>query len=263
MSEFVQFAHELADASGKVIRKYYRSKMTVEDKADDSPVTIADRQTETVLRNMISAKYPEHDILGEEHGYEPTGSSWKWVLDPIDGTRSFVAGMPIFGTLISLLEDEVPQFGIIDIPIMRERWLGIRNKESLFYPDQKAGKTQPCKVSGKRKLEQSILYSADPAMFNTSQKPHFDRITAQVKMVRYGGDCYSYGLLASGHIDLVVEADLKIYDVMALVPVVENAGGVITDWQGNNAFDDDWDGCLVAAGSSELHVQALSLLQNT
>jgi inositol-phosphate phosphatase/L-galactose 1-phosphate phosphatase/histidinol-phosphatase len=243
MSEFVQFAHELADASGKVIRKYYRSKMTVEDKADDSPVTIADRQTETVLRNMISAKYPEHDILGEEHGYEPTGSSWKWVLDPIDGTRSFVAGMPIFGTLISLLEDEVPQFGIIDIPIMRERWLGIRNKESLFYPDQKAGKTQPCKVSGKRKLEQSILYSADP--------------------VRYGGDCYSYGLLASGHIDLVVEADLKIYDVMALVPVVENAGGVITDWQGNNAFDDDWDGCLVAAGSSELHAQALSLLQNT
>ena len=263
MSEFELFSHELADASGKVIRKYFRSKMTVEDKADESPVTIADRQTETVMREMISVKYPDHDILGEEHGYEATGSRWKWVLDPIDGTRSFVAGMPIFGTLISLLDNDVPQFGIIDIPILRERWLGIRNQESLYYPDQQGGTPQLCKVSGKKKIEQSILYSADPAMFNISQKPHFDRIVAQVKMVRYGGDCYSYGLLASGHIDLVVEADLKIYDVMALVPVVENAGGVITDWLGNNSFDDDWDGCLLAAASSELHAQALSLLQNS
>ena len=262
MSEYSQFAHELADASGEVIRKYYRSKMTVEDKVDDSPVTIADRQTETVMRDMISAKYPDHDILGEEHGYVPTGSKWKWVLDPIDGTRSFIAGMPIFGTLISLLEDEIPQIGIIDIPIMCERWLGMRNKESVFYPDQQSGKQQVCKVSGHKKLDKSILYSADPAMFNPSQKPHFDRIATQVKMVRYGGDCYSYGLLASGHIDLVVEADLKIYDVMALVPVVQNAGGVISDWMGNNTFAEDWDGCLVAAGSSELHAQALSLLQN-
>ena len=262
MSEFTQFAQELADASGKVIRIYYRSKMTVKDKADDSPVTIADRQTETVMRDMISAKYPDHDILGEEHGYVPTGSRWKWVLDPIDGTRSFIAGMPIFGTLISLLKDEIPQIGIIDIPIMSERWLGMRNKESVFYPDQQNRKPQICNVSGQKKLEKSILYSADPAMFNPSQKTHFDRIASQVKMVRYGGDCYSYGLLASGHIDLVVEADLKIYDVMALVPVVENAGGVISDWQGNNSFAEDWDGCLVAAGSSELHSQALSLLQN-
>ena len=262
MSEFSQFVHELADASGKVIRKYYRSKMTVEDKADDSPVTIADRKTEAVLRDMILAKYPDHDILGEEHGYVPTGSRWKWVLDPIDGTRSFIAGMPIFGTLISLLEDEIPQIGIIDIPIMYERWVGTRNKVSLFYSDQLNGKPQICKVSGQKKLKQSILYCADPAMFNPSQKLHFERIAAQVKMVRYGGDCYSYCLLASGYIDLVVEADLKIYDVMALVPVVENAGGVISDWQGNNSFDEDWDGCLFAAGSSKLHAQGLSLLQN-
>jgi len=238
MSEFVKFAHELADASGKVIRKYFRTKMTVEDKADDSPVTVADRQTETVMRKMISEEYPDHDILGEEHGYEPTGSRWKWVLDPIDGTRSFVAGMPIFGTLISLLDEDVPQFGIIDIPILRERWVGIRNKESVFYADQHGGKPQPCNVSGQKIIEQSILYSADPAMFNSLQKPGFDQIAA------------------------VVEADLKIHDVMALVPVVENAGGVISDWQGNNSFDDDWDGCLVAAATQELHTQALSLLQN-
>ena len=262
MSEFLQFANELADASGIVIQKYFRSKMKVEDKEDDSPVTIADREAETVLRDMISAKFPDHDILGEEHGYEATGSRWKWVIDPIDGTRSFVAGMPIFGTLISLLDHEVPLFGIIDVPIIGERWLGIRNKECLFYNNQETGKAKLCKASGQKKIEQSILYSADPAMFNTSQKPNFDRISSQVKLLRYGGDCYSYGLLASGYIDLVVEADLKIYDVMALVPVVENAGGVITDWQGKNSFNEGWDGCLVAAASSELHSQALMLLQN-
>ena len=262
MSEYVKFAHELADASGKVIRKYFRSKMTVEDKADDSPVTIADRLTETVLRKMISEKYPDHDILGEEHGYEPTGSRWKWVLDPIDGTRSFVAGMPIFGTLISLLEKEIPQFGIIDIPILQERWCGLRNKECFYYSSQLENKTVSCKVTKLQKIEKAILYCADPAMFNSSQKPCFDKIAAHAKLVRYGGDCYSYGLLASGHQDLVVGSDLKIYDVMALVPVVENAGGVISDWQGNNSFDDDWDGCLVAAATQELHTQALSLLQN-
>ena len=261
MSEYLKFAHELADASGKVIRKYFRSKMTVEDKADDSPVTVADRLTETIMREMISKKFPDHDILGEEHGYQPKGSKWKWVLDPIDGTRSFVAGMPIFGTLICLLEQEIPQIGMIDIPILQERWCGLRKKESIFYPNLPGGKPLACKVSNQQKIEKSILYSADPAMFNNAQKPYFDQIAAQAKLVRFGGDCYSYGLLASGHIDLVVEADLKNYDVMALVPVVESAGGLISDWNGNSSFDDEWDGCLVATASPELHKQALGLLK--
>ena len=151
MSEYLKFAHELADASGKVIRKYFRTKMTVEDKADNSPVTVADRLTETIMREMISKKFPDHDILGEEHGYQSTGSRWKWVLDPIDGTRSFVAGMPIFGTLICLMEQEIPQIGMIDIPILQERWCGLRKKDSIFYPNQPDGKPLACKVSNQKK----------------------------------------------------------------------------------------------------------------
>ena len=262
MSEYLKFANELADASGKVIRKYFRSKMTVEDKADESPVTVADRLAETVIREMISKKFPDHDVLGEEHGYQQTGSRWKWVLDPIDGTRSFISGMPIFGTLISLLENDVPQFGIIDMPILSERWVGQKEKTCLFYPSQADKKPVSCTVSNQQKIEKAILYSASPAMFNSSQKPYFDQIAAQAKLVRFGGDCYSYGLLASGYIDLVVEANLKIYDVMALIPVVEAAGGMITDWQGRNSFGTEWDGCLVAASSQELHLQAMGLLQN-
>lgn len=261
MSEFAQFAHELADASGSVIRKYFRADLTVEYKHDSSPVTVADRLVETVLREMITEKYPEHDILGEEHGYQNTGSRWKWVIDPIDGTRSFVAGMPIFGTLISLLEHDVPHIGIIDMPILRERWFALSGKECFYYPEQADEKKISCKVSENQNIERAILYSADPGMFNSSQKPRFDRVAARVKLSRFGGDCYSYGLLASGYIDLVVEADLKIYDVMALVPVIRSAGGVISDWQGSSTFSDEWDGCVVAAASKELHEQVLRLLK--
>ena len=263
MSEYLKFAHALADASGKLICKYFRSRMDVEDKLDDSPVTLADRLAETVIREMISEKFPDHDILGEEYGFQSTGSRYKWVLDPIDGTRSFISGMPIFGTLISLLENDVPLFGIIDIPILKERWVGQKDKTCLYYSSQSDKEPVSCNVSHQQKIENTILYSADPAMFNSIQKPFFDQIAAQAKLVRFGGDCYSYGLLASGYIDLVVEADLKTYDVMALVPVVEAAGGMITDWQGRNSFGSDWDGSLVAASSQELHLQAMYLLENT
>ena len=263
MSEYLKFAHELADVSGKLIQKYFRSKMTVEDKADDSPVTVADRLAETVIRDMISKKFPDHDVIGEELEYQPRGSRWKWVLDPIDGTRSFISGMPIFGTLISLLENDVPQLGIIDIPILSERWVGQKENKCLYYSSQADKNPVSCTVSNQQKIEKTILYSGSPDMFNSSQKLYFDQIAAQAKLVQFGGDCYSYGLLASGYIDLVVEADLKIYDVMALIPVVEAAGGTITDWQGGNSFGTDWDGCLVAASSRELHLQAMNLLQNT
>ena len=261
MSEFEQFALDLADASGSVIRKYFRANLTIEDKPDNSPVTVADRLAETVIREMINKKYPTHDILGEEYGFQNTGSRWKWVIDPIDGTRSFVSGMPIFGTLISLLENDVPHLGIIDMPILHERWFSANGKECFFYPSDADQKKVVCKVSGKKNIEQAILYSADPKMFNSSQKPFYDRVASQVKLPRFGGDCYSYGLLASGYIDLVIEADMKIYDLMALVPVIQSAGGIISDWQGSTAFDSNWDGCVVAAASEELHRQTISLLK--
>lgn len=261
MSEYIKFAHELADASGEVIKKYFRSKLDVQDKIDNSPVTEADKLTESVLRKMISEKYPEHDIIGEEYVNETSGSRWKWVLDPIDGTRSFILGVPIFGTLISLMDQEIPILGIIDMPMMGERWVGIKNKKSVFLSEKYKKKPITCKVSGKKSIEQANLTSADPEMFNSIQKPIFDRIANRVKMVRWGGDCYSYGLLASGFIDLVVEADLKIFDIMALIPVVEEAGGIISDWQGDCFFNEKWDGCVLASATEELHKQALELLQ--
>ena len=261
MSEFEQFALDLADASGSLIQKYFRADLDFEDKPDNSPVTVADRLAETVIRQIINEKYPSHDILGEEHGFQNTGSRWKWVIDPIDGTRSFVSGMPIFGTLISLLENDVPHLGIIDIPILHERWFSATGEECYFYPSDADKKKVVCKVSGKENIGQANLFSTDPKMFNISQKPLYDRVSSQVKLARFGGDCYSYGLLASGYIDLVIEADMKIYDLMALIPVIESAGGIISDWKGDTKFDINWDGSVVAAASENLHSQTLRLLK--
>ncbi len=261
MSEFEQFALDLADASGSLIRKYFRADLDVEDKADKSPVTVADRLAETLIREMINEKYPSHDILGEEQGFKNTGSKWKWVIDPIDGTRSFVSGMPIFGTLISLVENDVPYLGIIDIPILHERWFSASGEECYFYSSDEDKKKVVCKVSGKEDIGQAILFSTDPKMFNSSQKPLYDHVSSQVKLPRFGGDCYSYGLLASGYIDLVIEADMKVYDLMALVPVIESAGGIISDWKGCKAFKSNWDGSVIAAASEELHRQAIRLLK--
>jgi len=261
MSEFEQFALDLADASGSVIRKYFRAELNVEDKPDNSPVTVADRLTESVIRQMINDKYPSHDILGEEYGFQNSGSRWKWVIDPIDGTSSFVSGMPIFGTLISLLENDSPHLGIIDIPILNERWFSLSGEECFFYSSEAGQKKIVCKVSGKKNIGQAILYSTDPKMFNRSQKLLYDRVSSKVKLPRFGGDCYSYGLLASGYIDLVLEANMKIYDLMALVPVVQSAGGIISDWHGSTSFFSNWDGCVVAASSEELHKHTINLLK--
>lgn len=260
MSEYVLFAQKLADVSGKMIKKYFRSNLFVEEKEDKSPVTIADKNTESVLREMISEKYPEHDILGEEFGFNSSGSKWKWILDPIDGTRSFILGVPIFGTLISLIENDIPKFGIIDIPIMEERWVGINKEDTIFYPKKNLKNSFQCRVSDKKLIEKSTLIATDPGMFDNIQKPLFEKIAARVKMVRFGGDCYNYGLLALGFIDLIVEADMKLFDVIALVPVVEESGGIISDWQGNSFFNDEWDGTVLAAASVELHKIALNLL---
>ena len=147
------------------------------------------------------------------------------------------------------------------MPILHERWFSASGEECFFYSSDADRKKVVCKVSGKKNIGQAILYSADPKMFNSSQKPLYDRVSSKVKLPRFGGDCYSYGLLASGYIDLVIEADMKIYDLMALVPVIESAGGIISDWQGSTAFDSNWDGCVVAASSEELHRQTISLLK--
>ena len=248
---YIDFAHELADASGGIIRRHFRTPFSVEDKDDASPVTVADREAERAMRSMIGQRYPGHGIVGEEFGNERPEAAEVWVLDPIDGTRAFVAGKPIFGTLIALLRDGSPVLGIIDQPILGERWVGAAGAGSRFCGAAIA--TRSCAEFGR-----AILNTTSPELFDGADRKTFLRLSESVRSTTYGGDCYAYGLLASGHIDLVVEAGLKTYDFCALVPVVDGAGGRITDWRGGRLGPDS-DGRVIAAGDPRMHEKALEL----
>jgi inositol-phosphate phosphatase/L-galactose 1-phosphate phosphatase/histidinol-phosphatase len=253
--EFVEFALRLADAAGAVVRKYYRAKLTIESKADASPVTIADREAEQVLRGMIRAAYPDHGIEGEEFPGERLDAEFVWWLDPIDGTKSFVVGRPLFGTLIALTRAGRPVLGVIDQCILIERWVGVTGERSTWNG-------QPIRVRACPALEQAVLSATSPQMFTRTQRAAMARLEQAVRFPVYGGDCYAYGLLAKGFIDLIVEADLDVHDFMALVPVIEGAGGLVTDWQGA-ALTPASDGRIVAAGDPRVHERALKLLALT
>jgi len=249
--EILDFAQSLADASGAVIKPYFRNNVSVLDKADESPVTIADKNAETAIRTLIEKRFPEHGIFGEEHGVKEGDGIHMWVLDPIDGTRSFICGVPWFGTLIAYLTDGVPKVGILDVPMMNERWVG--NVNETTYNGNLA------KVRTGVSLNEASLFTTDMDLFDEGQMAGFNRLKSEVKCTRYGTDCYAYGLLSSGHIDLVVEAGLQPYDAMALVPVIKGAGGIVTGWNGEE-ITLDWDGRIVAASTADLHQQALKIL---
>lgn len=249
-----ELANQMADRARSILQPYFRTRLPIQDKADTSPVTVADRETETALRTMVESHFPEHNIIGEEHGQRQQGGRFTWVIDPIDGTKSFVSGMPTFGTLISLQDTGQPILGVIDIPISDERWTARRGSGAHYNG-------APCHTSAVTELSDSILYSTEPDPFSPAQLARFDALARQVKLRRFGGDCYLAGLLASGHIDLLVEANLKIYDVMAMVTVIEEAGGCISDWRGEPVGGPDWDGGLLASATEELHRQALAVLQ--
>jgi inositol-phosphate phosphatase/L-galactose 1-phosphate phosphatase/histidinol-phosphatase len=221
----IAFANELGDAAGEIVRRYFRRGVAVDDKADMSPVTIADREAEAALRVLIETRFPDHGMLGEEHGSVRANAERVWVLDPIDGTKSFISGVPLFGTLIALVERGVPVLGVIDQPILRERWVGARGHKSTL--NGAAIATRACPG-----LAAATLFATSPDMFKGADAEGFQRLKSAVKLARFGGDCYAYGLLAAGFIDLVVEASLKPYDYAALVPVIVGAGGSMTDWQG-------------------------------
>ncbi|MDV7340299.1 histidinol-phosphatase [Terasakiella sp. A23] len=250
--ELITFAESLTEASRKVIKEYFRSDVAIIDKADESPVTIADRAAEQAIRDLIEAKYPAHGIFGEEHGIKDGDGTHMWVLDPIDGTRSFICGAPWFGTLIAYLENNKPVVGVLDVPMMQERFVG--TKEGTTFN----GKV--CHVRTGVALEEASLFTTDADLFTDDQRAAFDRVKAKAKCTRYGTDCYAYALLAAGHIDLVIEAGLQPYDAMALVPVIEGAGGIATGWDGSEVTL-DWDGRLVAAATPELHEQVMDLLK--
>lgn len=251
-SEMLDLANRLADAAGPIIRRYFRTPVAIDDKSDASPVTIADRETEAAMRALIKDAFPTHGILGEEHGAEGIDAEWLWVLDPIDGTKAFITGKPSFGTLIGLMHRGRPILGLIDQPITRERWLGGAGRPTTLNG-------RPVKVRACPHLPDAYLYSTAPEMFEGADAAAWERIRASVKQPRYGADCYAYALLASGFVDLVVEAQLKPYDWTALVPVIEGAGGLVTDWAGK-PLRIGGDGRVCAAGDAALHAEALEVL---
>ncbi len=225
LDQAARLTHRMADASGIIIRRYFRSKITVDSKGDASPVTIADREVEARIREMIAREFPTHGIIGEEFDDHNAANEYVWVIDPIDGTRAFIAGRPSFGTLIALLHNGNPVLGLIDQPIVGDRWLGCDNRPTLF--NGAACTVRPC-----TDLSSASLATTGPQYFNADELVRFNELAAKCGNVVYGGDCHNYGLLASGHIDIVMEAGLKIHDWAALVPVVTGAGGTITDWSG-------------------------------
>ena len=250
--EFVAFAHRLADAAGAVARRYFRTPVAVDSKADQSPVTIADREAETAMRALIADAYPAHGVLGEEHGASDTGADYVWVLDPIDGTKSFISGLPLFGVLIALMRAGRPILGMIEQPISRERWLGRAGEPTTL--NGAPVRVRPCPT-----LDAASLFATTPDMFKGADADAFARLKPRVRMVRHGADCYAAGLLAMGFIDLMVESSLQPYDYCALVPVIEGAGGIVTDWDGR-ALGLASDGRLAAAGDRRAHAAALEAL---
>jgi inositol-phosphate phosphatase/L-galactose 1-phosphate phosphatase/histidinol-phosphatase len=251
LSELAGFAEALADAAGPLARRFFRQPLAVESKADLSPVTEADRGIERLMRDMIGARYPGHAILGEEFGAEGRVDGPLWVLDPIDGTKSFITGMPTFGTLIAYLEGGRPLLGVVDMPALGERWVGM------------AGGTRwdgvACRTSLCAKLSEARLYATSPDIFAGDDAEVFERVSRRAGMRRFGGDCYAYGLLAGGQVDAVLEAGLQPYDFASLVPVIEGAGGVITDWAGQ-PLGLGSDGRVAAAATSALHSEILAAL---
>ena len=226
-SNDIALANRLAEAAGAAIRPLFRGAWSEERKADRSYVTEADRAAEAAMRAILEAELPDDGIQGEEYGLRKPGAGRRWVLDPIDGTTSFIAGRPIFGTLIALLEDGWPVLGVIDQPILGERWVGAVGRGTTFNG-------QPARTAPRSELGDAVLATTTPHQFSGQEVDHFMALAKAVaeRKIIWGGDCYNYGLLASGHVDVVCEAGLKLHDFAALVPVVEGAGGTMCDWNG-------------------------------
>ena len=252
LDSLLTLALHLADAAGAVIRPYFRKPLAISDKPDLTPVTVADRAAEKTMRALIEARFPKHGILGEEFGRVREDAEFIWTLDPIDGTKSFISGIPLFGTLIALTLDGRSILGVIDQPILRERWVGAVGRTTTL--NGAAIRCRACPT-----LAAATLFATTPDMFKGGDAACFARVSAAVKLTRFGADCYAYGLVATGFVDLVLEASLKPYDFCAMVPIVEGAGGVATDWRGRSLHLAS-DGRILVAGDRRLHGAALALL---
>jgi inositol-phosphate phosphatase/L-galactose 1-phosphate phosphatase/histidinol-phosphatase len=253
LKDALVLAHSMADAAAAVVMPYYKSRISIDTKADASPVTIADREAESVMRTLIAETFPDHGIFGEEHGQERIDAKYVWVLDPIDGTKSFITGKPLFGILIALLEDGVPILGIMDNPALKERWVGCQGEKTTL---------NGIPVSGARacgNLKDAWLYTTTPEMFVGAEDDAFQRLASSVCNSVYGADCYAYGLLADAHVDIVCEANMQPYDYCALVPIVQGAGGIMTNWRGE-LLGLNSGNTVLASGDAASHRAAIELL---
>ena len=253
--DFASFVDQLASASGDTILPFFRTALAVENKltAGFDPVTAADRAAENAMRALISKNFPEHGILGEEYGSERPDAEYVWVLDPIDGTKSFIAGMVAWGTLIGLTRFGEPVYGMMHQPFTRERFFGDSGAARYRGP---AGNrdlhVRPC-----ASLSDAVMFTTSPLLMTEADRTLFKRVENAVKLSRYGGDCYAYCMLAAGQIDLIVETELKPYDIVPLIPVITGAGGIVTTWENGPA---QGGGRLIVAGDARIHAAALDML---
>jgi myo-inositol-1(or 4)-monophosphatase len=258
-AELLEFAHELADAAGRAILPWFRRRMSVDNKSCDGgydPVTAADRAAERAVRKLVASRYPHHGFEGEEFGRDREQADWRWIVDPIDGTRSFVLGMPIWGSLIGLARDGVPVLGIMDQPYTSERFWAASKGGAYFRGAD--GRRRRLATRQCPRLPDAMMMTTHPDLFAPGpEQKGFLRVKNEVRACRYGGDCYSYCLLAAGHVDVIVEAGLKPYDIAALVPIIERAGGVVSTWDGEPAMR---GGRIVASGDPRLHDKVLAVL---
>ena len=256
LHDIENFFEELAERSGEVILPFFRSNLSVIDKekgATFDPVTEADRAAETMIRSMIREAFPDHGILGEEFGNENIDADYVWVIDPIDGTRSFVCGIPLWGTLIGLLKHGRPVYGIMHQPYTGELFRGDGRKATFIHGTRsRTLAVRPCEG-----IADAYMMTTTPAIFEGKAVERYASVERAVKLARYGADCYAYMMLASGQIDLVVEAGLKPYDIMPLIPIIEGAGGIVTTWDGAPV---ETGGAVIAAGDARVHAAALRML---
>ena len=249
----VQVAGRLAAAARSEILRHYRTELHIEDKSDATPVTIADRQAEAAMRQIIGQTLPSHGVMGEEYGNDRTDAEFVWVLDPIDGTKSFMTGKPLFGSLIALCHQGMPILGVIDMPALDETWMGGEGLPATLNQ-------RPVRVRGCSELGQAVVYTTTPDMFVGAAEVAFARLKSRVKFVLYGADCYGYATVAAGWSDAVVEARLKPYDYLACAAVVKAAGGFAADWQGQELSLHSADQ-VVMSGSRAIGQQMIETLK--
>lgn len=252
LTDYAVHAGQIAEIAAEAARGFFRGSLGVEFKADESPVTHADKSVEATVRSYLKQHFPDHGIFGEEHGIEGADNAQMWVIDPIDGTRSFLSGHPLFGFLLGYLVDGVPQIGVIGMPALDEVFVGIKGVGATLQG-------APIKVSQTTKLDQAILFVNEGEKIYRDHPQVFDKLLKSGQTRRFAYDCYPHGLLAAGHVDAVVDYDLQPYDYLAVSVVVEAAGGIMTDWEGR-ALTLESDGRVVSAATPELHAELLSIV---